>query len=979
MRELTSRHSRAHWIHALSSCALAAAVGVWSPALAGAAVLPELPQVMLDTTPPAPTGVTIIVGAGGNFQAALDAARPGDVITLQAGAVYQGPFTLPVKSGAGWITVRTSAGDASLPPYGSRITPAYASVLPKILSANTGPALKTAPGAHHFRFVAVEIALGAGVSMSYGLVNLGDGSAAQNSTALLPYALTFDRVYVHGNATVNLQRGFALNSASTAIVNSYVSDVHFVGTDSQAIGGWNGPGPYKIANNYLEAAAENVLFGGADPFIPSLVPSDIEIRGNHFNKPTAWRQSAWTVKNLFELKNARRVLVDGNIFEHNWPQAQNGYAILFTVRNQDGTAPWSTVADVTFTHNVVRHVSGGVNLLGQDDINTSQQVQRILIQNNLFDDVSKANWGGAGRLFQLLHGAAHVTIDHNTAFQSGEFVVAAQLPQAGFTFTNNVVPNNQYGLGGDGCFGSPMLCITTFFPGAVVTRNAIVGGAASAYPAGNVFPATMASVGFVNQAGGVYQLGAASPYLNAGVDGKDLGTDWRALTSAVSGVISGVLAEPPAGTPGDMPPPIDLVDDGPGILSVSAVAASAVSSSTASISWTTSVASDSQVQFGPTNAYGLVTVLNPSLVTAHVQALSSLSPATLYHFRVLSRDAAGNLAASGDNVFTTASSTGAQGYPVAWASLVNVTATGGSLRKTAGCDGCQDAGAVSTQSIGSGDGYVEFTVGAVTTQRAIGLSRGNGNTTIGDIDFAVMVWPGGIVDVREGGVYRADTRAVAGDRLRVAVVGGRVTYAKNGSVFYTSTVPPLYPLLADTALLTASATLDAVIMASGGSPGSSSGPTPASWTSLVNAAGASGSIRKASGCNGCQDAGGASVQAIASGDGYVEFTVSELNTQRAIGLSRGNTDTTFADIDFGLMVWPGGIVDVRERGLYRSDIRATTGDRFRVSVTAGKVTYAKNGAVFYTSTSAPTYPLLVDTAFLTASGTLRDVVVAGSQ
>ena len=69
-----------------------------------------------------------------------------------------------------------------------------------------------------------------------------------------------------------------MNSARTAVVDSYLSNLHEVGADSQAIAGWNGPGPFKIVNNYLEGAGENVMFGGADPRIPNLVPSDIEIR-----------------------------------------------------------------------------------------------------------------------------------------------------------------------------------------------------------------------------------------------------------------------------------------------------------------------------------------------------------------------------------------------------------------------------------------------------------------------------------------------------------------------------------------------------------------------------------------------------------------------------------------------------------------------------------------------------------------------------
>ena len=79
------------------------------------AVAPELPRVFLDTTVVPPTGTTITVSAGGDLQAALNAAQPGDVITLQAGATFTGPFTLPNKAGTGWITVRTSAPDSSLP------------------------------------------------------------------------------------------------------------------------------------------------------------------------------------------------------------------------------------------------------------------------------------------------------------------------------------------------------------------------------------------------------------------------------------------------------------------------------------------------------------------------------------------------------------------------------------------------------------------------------------------------------------------------------------------------------------------------------------------------------------------------------------------------------------------------------------------------------------------------------------------------
>src|SRR5690606_23967334 len=96
----------------------------------------------------------------------------------------------------------------------------------------------------------------------------------------------------------------------------------------------------------------------------------------------------WSVKNIFELKNARRVLVEGNLMEQNWPHSQNGFAILFTVRNEGGSMPWAVVEDVTFSNNVVRRVANGINVLGRDDNSQpSQPTSRIDIRNNLFVDL----------------------------------------------------------------------------------------------------------------------------------------------------------------------------------------------------------------------------------------------------------------------------------------------------------------------------------------------------------------------------------------------------------------------------------------------------------------------------------------------------------------------------------------------------------------------------------------------------------------
>ncbi len=87
--------------------------------------------------------------------------------------------------------------------------------------------------------------------------------------------------------------------------------------------------------------------------------------------------------------------------------------------------------------------------------------------------------------------------------------------------------------------------------------------------------------------------------------------------------------------------------------SLSAIASNNITTTSGAIGWTTDEASDTQVEYGTTNAYGTLTSLNASMVSSHAQILSGLNPATTYHYRVLSRDAAGNLAVSGDNTFTT--------------------------------------------------------------------------------------------------------------------------------------------------------------------------------------------------------------------------------------------------------------------------------------------------------------------------------------
>jgi hypothetical protein len=117
------------------------------------------------------------------------------------------------------------------------------------------------------------------------------------------------------------------------------------------------------------------------------------------------------------------------------------------------------------------------------------------------------------------------------------------------------------------------------------------------------------------------------------------------------------------------------------------------------------------------------------------------------------------------------------------------------------------------------------------------------------------------------------------------------------------------------------------------------------------------------------NSGASSLQSLES-NGFVEFSA---GGTAMLGLSKGDTDQTYTDIDFAIFVW-SGVLYVYQSGSNMGSFGAVApSDRFRVEVANGVVRYRKNGAVFYTSTLAARFPLLVDTALYSTGATLTDV------
>lgn len=525
---------------------------------------PDLPQAYVNSCEPTVTISKTVCSSGCDYnnselQQAIDDAVYGTEIILQAGATYTGNFTLPAKlsSGTGWIVIRSSQ-QAQLPMEDHRVSPADEMYMPKIQTNNTSAVFTADVKAHHYRLQGLNITITSGTlgdanqggNTHSGFIRLGDFYESNvNNQA---HDIIIDRCYIHGEPTANNRRGIWIDAYNTAVVNSYLSDFHDVGADAQAILIANCKGPVKIVNNYLEASGENVMAGGLDIPTTNMVPSDFEIRGNHFIHPLSWKQGhasyagyPWVIKNLFELKFGRRVLIEGNIFENNWEAAQSGMAINLKSSNQDGNMPWSVTEHVTIKNNIIRHCNNGITLNECDCyIHPAPAMNNILIENNLFDDIDVNTWGTSGNgFFALVLGAVDkITINHNTILQTGNTISVDGNGTPNFVFTNNIIPLALYGIKGSGA-GSGNSTISSFFPGSTFSKNVFPDQyAGSGYPANNFYPLALTDVGFVNYNngnGGDYHLTANSAYKNAGTDGKDCGADIDIVNTATAGAING--------------------------------------------------------------------------------------------------------------------------------------------------------------------------------------------------------------------------------------------------------------------------------------------------------------------------------------------------------------------------------------------------------------------------------------------------------
>jgi hypothetical protein len=323
-----------------------------------------------------------------------------------------------------------------------------------------------------------------------------------------------------------------------------------------------------------------------------------------------------------------------------------------------------------------------------------------LIRHNLFRNIlAPAGQGLAGAAILAWNGSSHTTVEGNTFINVARGISLGLVDKAdGFDHQGGIISNNFFYR--DSSLAARVdvpimvadspntkifhnsILVRGSYPNAIEYRFSSSSGlqirnnltdaviqardGAAASVSGNT---TNAQLGwFVNTTAGNLHLVSTAPVINQASVLSDVPLD---IDGESRGGNPDVGADEHGGTAADTTPP-----------TISSIAAGGITASGATVTWTTNEASNTQVEYGLTTAYGSQTTLDSSMVTSHSAQLSGLTAGTLYHYRVKSRDAAGNLSVSADRTFTTAAAPDTTPPVISSIAAGSITASGATVTWT---------------------------------------------------------------------------------------------------------------------------------------------------------------------------------------------------------------------------------------------------------------------------------------------------------
>jgi hypothetical protein len=405
--------------------------------------------------------VVVRVTAGQVLQTAIDTAPPGATLLLEP-AIYAGPVRI-------WkpLTLRPSVVAGSvveLPP--GRAMPDQT---PVILTSGAETVKVVGPDAK--------------------LLGLCVQSTDPNQTlvAVTGPRATLDRCVILGDAIKGQHRGVSLNGDTALVTHCYIDHCFQYARDAQACYTDNGGKHLTIVDSYLGGGAQSFMAGGGDPSSFDRVPEDILIDRCLLGKKREWfslKDSAGNsaqIKCSLELKNVRGFIARNSHFHYaGVSQGQGAYLIVATVRNQSGTAPYSSIEDVLIERCTGAYAGGCLNILGSDDVKLSDKLRRLTMREMTFTDLDPLGLTkGAGWCVLINRAPESVTLEEwivkGQNLNAGLYVIGANKPPpVKFVARNLAFPAVKYGAKLD-AGGQGIAALKAYMPDAVL-ENLTAGG-----------------------------------------------------------------------------------------------------------------------------------------------------------------------------------------------------------------------------------------------------------------------------------------------------------------------------------------------------------------------------------------------------------------------------------------------------------------------------------------------------------------------
>jgi hypothetical protein len=286
---------------------------------------------------------------------------------------------------------------------------------------------------------------------------------------------TVNTCLLNGNPN-GQHRGILVNAEDCTIIDTRVLNI-FKDIDTQAVVGWDRTKRLKVLRCELEASGENVLFGGSTANGADNIPSDCIIAECTLNKRESWKDDPRaSCKNFFEVKNGKNIKLVKCIGDFSPVDAQSGYAVVLTPRNQNNDNTFTVVEDILVEDCDFTRIGGGINILGNDYIHPSQQTKRVTFRRNTFD-VQVAVAGGNGRLYILSRGPEDVLLEENV-FSGGQYIQGQYFDDPSvlckrLIYRKNFFVEGEYGIVGSGAPALGKAVLDMYAPGYVWEDNTV--------------------------------------------------------------------------------------------------------------------------------------------------------------------------------------------------------------------------------------------------------------------------------------------------------------------------------------------------------------------------------------------------------------------------------------------------------------------------------------------------------------------------